>query len=240
MMTLLGIIQEFCDRTGIDKPNIVVANSDQQIRQLKALANEVVEDVVTRGNSWPLLQKEAVFNSVPTTIQGNIDTIAPYGYKYIIPETLYDRTERRPVYGPRSGAYWQESLALPETGPFYNYRVWQGKFQLQPLPPTSHVIAFEYASDFAILATDNVTYKARFTADTDVFVLPEKIILAGLRYKWKAEKGIRFATEMQFYESILAQEMGNDGAKGELSMGGCNNGGIRPGIYVSAGSWPVA
>jgi hypothetical protein len=239
-MTLLEIVQEFCDRTGLDKPNIVAASSDQQVRQIKALANEIIEDIVTRGNSWPLLQKQALFTSVATTIQGPMSTIAPYGYKYILPETLYNRTERRPVYGPRSAAYWQESIALPETGPFYSYRVWQGQFQMQPLPPVGHQIAFEYASDFAILDDDGVTYKARFTHDNDNFLLPEKILFAGLRWKWKAEKGIRFATEQQFYESVLAQEIGNDGTKGELSMDGAGQSGIRPGIYVSLGNWPVA
>lgn len=238
-MTLLETVQEFCDRTSLERPTLVVASSDDQVRQIKALANEVITDITKRGESWPLLQKQALFNTVAAEQQGLMTTVAPYGYQYVIEDSLYDRTERRPLFGPRNAPRWQESEALPQTGPFYSYRIWQGYFYLQPTPPAGHQIAFEYASDFAIKAVDGVTWKKRFTADSDSFALDEDLLLLGLRWKWKKEKGLSFATEKLDYESVLAQAMGNDGAKGELHLDGRGDGDIRPGIFVPAGNWNV-
>ncbi len=238
-MTLLETVQEFCDRTGIDRPAIVIASQDDQIRQIKALANEILTDITGRGESWPLLQKQTTFTTVAAEQQGLITTIAPYGFKYAIDGSLYDRTERRPLFGPRNAPRWQESEALPQTGPFYSYRIWQGYFWMQPAPPVGHTVAFEYASDYSILAADGTTWKKRFTADDDSFALNEDLLLLGLRWKWKAEKRLAFATEKLDYESFLAQAMGNDGAKPELHMDGRGGGDIRPGIFVPAGNWNV-
>jgi len=238
-MTLLAVVQEFCDRTGVPRPNVVTGSSDSQTLQIKGLANEVLTDITNRGSSWPMLQKQATFTSVAAELQGAMTTIAPYGYKYPIEGSLYDRTERRPLYGPRNAPRWQESEALPVTGPFYSYRIWQGNFFMQPTPPAGHEIAFEYASDFSILASDGTTWKKRFTADSDTFALDEDLLLLGLRWKWKKEKGLAFATEKLDYESTLAQAIGNDGTQAVLSMDGSGGGDIRPGIFVPLGNWPV-
>jgi len=238
-MTLLEIAQEFSARTGLDKPLIVMASQDEQVQQIKGLANEVIADITRRGQSWPLLQKQATFTSVAASDQGLMTTLAPYGFKEILLGTLYDRTQRRPLYGPRNGPRWQEAVALPYTGPFYSFRIWQGHFYTQPDLPVGHTIAFEYWSNWAILAVDGTTWKPRFTADTDSFVLDEELLISGLRWRWKAEKGLRFATDQLSYESLLADAIGNDGTKGELSLGGSRNGDMVPGIFVPLGNWPV-
>ena len=240
-MTLLEVITEFCQRTGLEAPLVICASTDLSALQFKGLANEVITDITGRGNSWPLLQKQATWTSPGTAggSQGTLATLFPYGFKYIIPATAYDRTDRRILFGPKSPQLWQESLALPFTGPFYAYRIWQGSFYIQPDLEIGHTIALEYASDWAIQATAAGAYKRRFTADTDVFVLDEEMLLMGLRWKWKKEKGLTFVTEKLEYESYLAQCMGNDGTKGELNMNGPVQPEIKPGIWVSAGNWPL-
>lgn len=243
-MTLLQLIQEFTARTGLDIPTMVGASTDAGVKQCQALMNEVITDLTGRGQSWPALQRQATFVSVAAEQQGLMTTIAPYGYQYVIEESLYDRTERRPLYGPRNAPRWQESEALPVTGPFYSYRIWNGYFNMQPAPPAGHTIAFEYSSNYAIQGATSASdatlvYRRRFLYDADVFLLDEELLLLGLRWKWKKEKGLSFATEKLDYESYLAQCTGNDGTKGELSMSGDTNGDIKPGIFVPLGNWPV-
>lgn len=242
-MTLLQVVSEFCDRQGLDNPTIVIGTVDDTIRQIRGLANEILTDITSRGASWQKLQKQALFTSVAAENQGLIDTIAPYGFKYIILQSLFDRTDRRPLWGPRTAQRWQESEALPYTGPEYTYRVWQGNFYLQPAPPAGHSCAFEYASDFAIQGPTSVSdptiiWKKRFTADTDVFALNDDLLLMGLRWKWKAVQSLRYAQEKQDYEALVAQEIGNEPNKGELNMAG-GNGDLKPGIWVPSGNWNV-
>ncbi len=243
-MTLLQVVQEFCGRTGLDVPVMVANSSDTGIIQLKGLANEVLTDLTSRGESWPALQKEALFTTVAAELQGTIVSIAPYGFKYPIPETLYDRTNRRPLYGPRGAAAWQQRQAMLYTGPFYSFRFWKGNVYMQPAPEAGAQIAFEYASDMAIqgpTSTSDTTliYKKRFTFDSDVFLLDEDLLLLGLRWKWKKEKGLSFVTEKQDYEALLAQSMGMDSTQGALDMGGGSGSDISPGIFVPLGNWPV-
>lgn len=238
-MTLLEVVQEFCNRTGVDSPAAVMTSTDLAVKQIKALANEVITDITSRGNSWPKLQKEGSFTTVAAELQGAITTIAPYGFKYLCLDTVYDRTNRRPLFGPKSAPLWQEAKAIVVTGPFYAWRLWRGNLYMQPTPPAGYSIYFEYASDYAILDADGTTYKKRFAADTDTFALDENLLLLGLRWKWKAEKGLRFVTEKQDYEATLAQAMAEDGTKGELNMADNSPGEIRPGIFVPSGSWNI-
>lgn len=238
-ITLLDLLQEFSDRRGLDKPQIVMGSTDDGVQQLRALANEVVSDITNRGTSWALLQKEAVFTSVAGDDQGAITTIAPYGFKRLILETAYDRTTRRQLFGPRNAQRWQESKALPTTGPFYSYRIWNGHLFFQPDLPADHTIAFEYASDMAILALDGLTWKRRFSDDADSFQLDEEVLLAGLNAKWRREKGLSYIEEKAKFEQMLNQLSTNEPTKGVINMANSHDHDLRPGIFVPSGNWNV-
>lgn len=244
-MSLLATLQEFCDRNGLDRPTIVIANPDDTVRQLKALANEVITDITNRGHSWAKLQKQGTFVTVAAELQTTILLAAPYGFKYLIPDSIWDRTQRRPLFGPRNAPQWQQSEAINITGPLYSFRFWQGNVYMQPAPAAGHTIAFEYASDFSIQgptsASDStIIWKKRFDNDADVFALDEDLILYGLEWKWRRRQGLSYAQEKQDYEAMLTQAIGTSEQKGEVNMAGSSNNTITPGIWVSSGSWPVS
>lgn len=238
--TLLQMTQEFCKRVGLTAPSVVATSTDETILQLQGLLNEVVEDVVERGESWPMLQKQATWTSVAADSQGAIDTLFPYGFQYVIWNTAWDHTLHRMLFGPKSAQMWQESIALPFTGPFYAYRIWQGNFYIQPQLAAGHSMYLEYASNYAVLDADGVTYKRTFTKDGDKFLLDEGILYRGLRYLWKKEKGLPWAQDQSTYEGYLAQKIGTAGDKSPLSMEkGDVEALIKPGIFVSSGNWPL-
>jgi hypothetical protein len=233
------LLQEFCDRRGLDRPGSVMSNQDDTIRQLRALANEVVAEITRRPGTWPMLQKETTFTSVAAELQGAIRTIAPYGFQSLQLDTIYDRTERRPIFGPRGAPAWQENKALPITGPLYTYRIWQGNLYIQPAMPADHTCAFEYSSNWAILAADGTTWKQRYSADTDTFGLDDDLLLTGLDWKWRRAQGISYAQERDDWEANLTNFIGRQSTAGNLNMAG-GTGDVRPGIWVPAGNWPIA
>lgn len=239
-LALLPTLQEFCDRNALDRPTVVMQSPDDTIRQLRSLANEVITDITNRGAAWEKLVKRCTpFAALNTEIQGKIETIAPYGFKSIVPDTLFDLTQRRPLFGPGQPGQWEQNIALPNTGPFYTYRIWQGNFCLQPNPPAGDLIVFEYTSDQAILDADGVTWKKRFAADTDVFALDEDLMLAGLNWKWRRKQGLSYAQEKQDFELMLTQQIGDEPNGGDISMSGDDGGRIKPGIIVPLGNWTV-
>lgn len=241
-MNLLEVIQEFCIRTAIPKPTIVAASNDDQLLQLMGLCNEVIEDLVMRP-TWKGLTIEATFTSVATESQGLMTTLAPYGFNYVLDDTMWNRNTKRPIYGPRSPQQEQYMKAMPFAGPLTTYRIQQGALMFYPLAVAGQTIAFEYASNYAI--QDGVTttaYKKFFEADTDIWILDESLLLKGLRWAWKKEKGLAYAEDFRAYENYVNQSIAHDGTKPNLNFNGRSANStvpVRPGVYVPAGSWSL-
>jgi hypothetical protein len=235
-MTILTVIRAFCQRTGLPAPGFVAASQDAQVVQLLALANEVIEDLVDRW-TWQDLVKEATFVTIAGEDQGAIATIAPSGFSRILQETIFNRTLRLPLFGPLAASQWQGLKALPNPGPNYQYRIRGGRLLFSPAGVVGQTCAFEYASRNAAIGADSIA-KPAFTLDTDNFLLPESLLMAGLRWKWKAEKGLDYAEEFRRYEILANNAAGRDGTKPRLAMdGGCAS--AVPGIFVPAGNWNV-
>jgi len=106
-----------------------------------------------------------------------------------------------------------------------------------PTPTAGYTWAFEYASKNWILGTDGITYKQYFTLDTDTILLPNDLVLMGLRWRWKKEKGLEYAEDFRTYEMQVKDELGRDGGKPNLHMDDEGWHGPVPGIFVSPGSW---
>lgn len=236
MTTLLDIVQTLTQRQGIPVPTSVVGSVDSQVTQLMALLQEGLESVSGRG-AWEYLINEATWTTTATENQGAISTLATNGYRYLLPQTLWDRTQKLPLLGPLDSADWQALKALVITGPRYSFRLRGGNFVVTPAPPAGHTWAFEYVSENFLLAADNTTYKSVFSADTDQILLPKQIVLADLRWRWKKEKGLTYAEDFNSCEALIVDALGRDGGKPVLDMGGCGDGNILPGIFVPSGSW---
>ena len=236
-MTLLTIVKEHCRRTGLTVPQIVATSQDEQLLQIMGLLNETLDDLVTR-RQWTELQREKVFTSVVGENQGKLSTLADGGFQWILNDTIFDRTRRLPVFGPRGAEYWQQVKAMPFTGPYYQYRLVGGELHILPEMPAGHTMAFEYVSAWPVIDALNVLqpYKTWFTADDDTTVFPDRLLLAGLRWAWKREKGLRYTEDFRTYESQVAQYAGHNATAGVLSMNG-ECGTIQPGIFVPSGNW---
>ena len=234
-MNLLELVQAFALRTGLRRPSYVIGNTDEQIGQIQGILSEVIEDVMK--HAWTSLTQEALFTTVAGEDQGPITTIAPLGFKWVLQDTIYNRTLRLSVFGPIAAQKWQALKTLPNAGPFYKYRIVRGKLLFNPPAAAGHTCAFEYASSHCILGADG-TYKSVPTADDDTFILDSTIFLAGLRWKWKHEKGLDYAEEFRHYEELLANAEGRDGTKPILTMDAAEDY-FKPGIFVPSGNWKL-
>lgn len=240
-MTVLELIQKFCQRQGLPPPSTITAAADDQIIQLRALLEELLDDMVVRHN-WQGVTYEVVFNSVATESQGTIASICPRSYYKILNETIFDRTRRLPIFGPKSPQDWSAMKAIPLTGPYYQYRIRGNELLIFPQIEAGHVLALEYISRALLLnpaETGDAQYVTTVTNDACTFLVPESLVLAGLRYKWKQEKGFVYDQDYQDFERRLAEESGADGTKPRLSLDG---GQVypQPGIFVPSGNWDLA
>lgn len=238
-MNLLSLVQEFCRRRGLPVPGAVFQANDDQSMQIVSMLNQVLEDIITPGKSWTVLNKVATFPQLAQEDQGTLESLAPFGYEGMLLNTFYDRTQRLQVFGPKTPQEWELLKAVPMTGPYLQYRIQGDHLLLNGVFNAGHSMAFEYVSKWSILAADGITYKEYYSADTDTNVFPDKLLLAGLSWQWKNEKGLRYAEDFRRYEVLKASLRALEGDAREVRMDGEGNG-YAPGIFVPTASWQVA
>lgn len=234
-MAILEVIQYACGRFNVPVPATVLGTSDQQVLQMLRLLEEEGNDLARRGD-WQSMTFEATHTSLALEDQGALTSIATNGFRDIKQGTLWDRTNKLPILGPLSDQEWQTMKARVTTGPRYQYRIRGGHLLINPTPTAGYSWAFEYVSKYWLLGVDGVTYKQYATLDTDTLLLPEDVVLLGLRWRWKKEKGLDYAEDFESYEMQVKDALGRDGAKKVLYMDGGRKD-ARPGICVPDMSW---
>lgn len=236
-MTLLEIIQEACRRTGLPVPVSAMTSTDPSVRQMICFLNELLTELTNRW-MFEELMREATFTSVATESQGLLSTLAPLGFMSIIPGTFYNRSTGLIVEGPVSASQWQQDKALSTSGAIQSFRIRNSEMLFDPVPQAGESMAFEYRSNACLYNSTSATYKSRYSDDGDTFLLDDNLLLLGLRYKWKAEKGLAYAEDLSRFEIYANDLAGRSGSKPVLDMGGYPQS-RKPGVIVPPGSWNV-
>lgn len=232
-MNLLQLCQRFAQRTGLPVA-MTVFNGSPVYLQIATLLDEVL-DYLTTQHSLVQLRKQAVFTSVDGENQGVLNQIAP-GFLRFCKGSFFDRARRLEVSGPLSPREWQAQKALAVSGPYSWFRVIGEDLCLLPNAGAGHELAFEYQSSYAVYDSDTGEFKQYVTKDQDLLVLPDTLLLAGLRWRWKAEKGQDYAEEFRAFETLATSyDMVDKGARA-LMMDGSQDS-ARPGIIVPSGNW---
>lgn len=236
-MSLLTVINRFAAEVNIDSNvTTVMGTTDPQIIQMKSLLQKEVDDLSGRGD-WEALVNEATHTTLNQEDQGAITSIASNGYRYIKNDTIWDRDLRLPVY-VIDGTDWQQVKAIAVTGPRYQARIRGGKLIANPIPVAGNTWAFEYVTWNSVTDSTGVTQKQYFTADSDLMLLPEFIIEAGLKWRWKSEKGFEYAENFRTYENLVANALSRNGMKRAVRMDQ-SAATPKPKVYVPEGNWGV-
>lgn len=235
-LTVLQIAQTFAARQGLPQPQFVAGNSDAQVAQILGLLQEFCDDLVLK-RFWEITTREAVFTSLGQEDQGAIADIAPSGYRGIIPNTFFNRTQRLEVPIAITPQEWQFRKTLGIAGPLYQGRIRQGRLLFIPPPPAGHTLAFEYASEWFVSDSSGAGKKWP-TADTDTFVVNDSLPVAYLRWAWKSAKGLDYAEEFETYERMCASERAALAMPMAVRLDSTVKD-ARPGIVVPPGSWNI-
>jgi len=231
-MTCLSIIQTASARLGLIKPTFAFNSQDLQVMQLLELLNEEGQELANRTN-WTALNAQTSFVTLATEDQGAIATIAP-NLSFIINDTIWNRSLRRPVFGPRTPQEWQQQEAFAINGPWSNFRIQQGRLRMFPVPVAGQNCFFEYASKN--WATNGTTTSNVWTADTDTSLLDEQIMTLGLIWRFRSSKGLPYAEDQDKYERRVMNAINRDGSKDAINLDNAKYD-IFPGVVVPSGSW---
>lgn len=216
-------------------PNVVCTSTDATITQMLAFANEEGTELSLWGD-WRKLRKQKVFTTLAQEAQTGM---VPTDLGAWSDETAWNRSTRRPLWGPVSEMQWQAWKAF-DTFPVLDVWFFQGEdILIQPIPPAGETYAFEYRSNGWCQSNVGMP-QSEWTADTDTGVLSERIMTLGIIWRYLQARGLSYEAQKEDYDLQVSQALAQDSPRSTHSMAdGGNYWGRVPGIVVPDGSWRV-
>jgi hypothetical protein len=211
--TLLQIMQAVCDEVGLPRPSSIIGSTDDQVRQLLALANLEGEELASRAGhigGWPRLRGE---HSI-TTVDSTASYAFPSDLQYFTNTTAWDRTNKWQLLGPVSPQEWQVlKSGLTVTGPRRRFRVMNNLIYIDPTPTSSDAgdtLIFEYYSNQWCQSSGG-TAQSSWAADNDTLKLPERPYIHGIKWRMRAAKRLDYAQEYDDYQKAVDRELARAG-----------------------------
>lgn len=142
----------------------------------------------------------------------------PPDYEVITDRTQWDKTKHWEMLGPEDAQQWQWlKSGYISTGPRVRWRILGQYFQVWPIMNTQEYLGFEYRSRAWAEAADG-TPKNSFTADTDLTVLDDRVIVLLTKLKFLQIKNFDTTAIMQDYQRYLNVAKSNDKGAPNLSF----------------------
>lgn len=219
-MSFLTIIQRACPLINETKPNSVIGTTTRSLLTLIEIAQEEGEDLAHR-HDWQRLTKEKTFSSAATESQGAVTTLIGSDFDHIKNDTVWNRTRNRRIW-PINEMQWQALQSNAISGPDEFFRIRANLFIVYPTMTASQTVALEYVSKNWCESSGG-TGQAAWAADTDVGVLDEQLMQAGIVWRWKRRFGKPdWETDREIYEKRVANAIARDGAPQRLNLSGPN------------------
>lgn len=169
--------------------------------------------------------------------QGLITTLAGPDFSFMVNETMWNRSQRRPVFGPKTPAEWQQLKAQFMQGPWIQYMLRGYQLLMLPAPSPGFAIYFEWMSKYWCQSAGGAG-QSSMVLDTDTGILDERLLILGTLWRFKQKNKLEYAEDEDIYEAAVEDAMVRDGSKQRLNMAGAQTD-IYPGVVVPAGAWPI-
>lgn len=216
-MSLLTICQDAADEIGFPQPTSIVGNSDSNAKQLLRLANREGEELSQKTN-W----QELVTETSITLATGTQTYALASDLRWIIPNTTWNRSDKRIVITPLSSREWQFLKGWATiTGLNLRARIRAGNIEFEQTiaaADNGKSVYYEYISN-KWAETSGGTAQRKFQADTDVCRLDEELVTQGVVWRFKKAKGLDWQEDYQFYIQLRDSQISRDGDQRRVSFG---------------------
>lgn len=234
----MSIVQSVYTKVLASKPTVATGSSDPKVLQCLEFLNEAGQELAARY-TWQVLTNETVFTTVATESQGTLAALTAPGFSYILNNVMWNRSQRRPVFGPRSDAEWQNLKATFIAGPWVQFRIRQNQLLFLPAPPAGQMVAFEWMSSYWASNGSGTIFNSSFQSDSDVSLLDERVL--GLDTLWRFRRANKLAYDEDYNKAQAAIEdlVSRDGTKPTLNLNGIATD-VPFGTVIPAGNWGLA
>lgn len=209
-MTVLSACQEAAIELSQTEPTTLFSSAGKFAKELRVQANKSAV-AIAKAYDWQALTKRATITGDGTDTSFSL----PTDYDRMVLKTnLASSASNIDLIKARDLDQWDYfQNHLSTTVPGY-WMIMGGEVLINPAPATGVVHSYYYISKNVV--TGN---KIAFTADTDTFVLPERLLTLSIIWRWRASKRMEYAEDMQNYEIALGEETATDKGSRLLVVG---------------------
>jgi hypothetical protein len=175
---------------GFLAPDSYFGNQDQNVLQIVALAQAVALESVEE--KWQQLTKISTLSLTSSQTYP-----LPSDFLSFTPDTMYQQGRFDSVDLPTEPEVWAllTSVASVASLPV-RARIYGGQLHILN-PQSGATITYEYNSNAPITDATGATAKTQFTADTDIWLLDDRMFQLELKWRFKKEKGLDFTADLQ-------------------------------------------
>ncbi|SDP08464.1 hypothetical protein [Phyllobacterium sp. OV277] len=195
-MTLRTAVNDACDVVSLDQFDTVYGNDNPNAQTMLEFAQEA-GDEISRRVDWQRTLKTATVPTSPYALDENFQRLITGGAI-----TTATGEFVRPV---TNGSEWTVVKQVPSSQPYFFIR--GGQIHFTPLSAGAGA-NIEYVSKNWIKAGSDE--KDAFTADDNTFLFPERLLVMGLIWRWKRQKGLNYEDQLAEFEAALAFEIAAD------------------------------
>ncbi|WP_373413710.1 hypothetical protein [Ensifer aridi] len=200
-MTLISAINQVCDVVSLDQFESVYGSNDPNAQTMLSLAQEAGDEVSRRAD-WQKLLKSHTVTAAPENFPSDFQRLVPGGAVRTSAGAFV-----RPV---TNSGQWAVIVGVPSTQPYFFMK--GGQFLFSPASAAVSAV-IDYVSKNWVLH-DPTGPQATLTADDDTTLFPERLLVKGVLWRWKRQKGLPFEDNLAEFEADLAQEINADRGAG--------------------------
>ncbi|MEZ5781820.1 MAG: hypothetical protein R3D70_09345 [Rhizobiaceae bacterium] len=215
-MAIIDVAKNAATLIGIGAVTQVFGSTNTTMLQFQACINRSAETIRDEFD-WQSLQKME-------TITGDgveEDFALPVDYQRMLADADVWPTgsPNNPMTRILTSSQWLQASIQAFQNPYGEWCIFGDRMHLRPVVPVGETAKYMYVSNWIVRPTAG-NNKPLFTADTDTFVLNERLLELCIVWNWKAGKNQAYSKELQDYETMLNRLIDKDrGAKPILSGG---------------------
>jgi hypothetical protein len=184
-----------------------------------------VIDTSTPGQVTMNMQATGTATNTPLTFSKDMYP-EPADFDRFIGSTWWDRTNRWQLLGPMSPQVDQWHMSgivatgprrfFRQVGPYPNvYRIWPPPAELEnPLQ-----LVYEYQTNKRVkVHGQSFNFAFLFANDDDVPLLDDRVIIAGIKWRFWEQKGFNWLSKKKEYTDMVDRYMARDGGSSKLSL----------------------
>lgn len=142
----------------------------------------------------------------------------PNDWGWAMTKTWWDRTMRWQLLGPLDAQEWQVlKSGISPAGPRRRFRIMGNLIYINPIPGSAATQVVEYYSTAWCQSAAAVSQN-KWVADTDYYNLDDEAFIMGMKWRFKAAKGLDYQEEQIDYEKRVELLMARNGANRDLPL----------------------